>query len=106
MASLNPKIRFMKQAMFPVFCTIVIAYFAYHAINGNRGLIAWQTLKLEAEALRGELADLREQRELLERRVALMRPESLDPDMLDERARSFLNVVREDEIVILRPPAE
>jgi cell division protein FtsB len=34
-----------------------------------------------------------------------MRPESLDPDMIEERARRALNVARADDIVILRNTA-
>lgn len=43
------------------------------------------------------------ERQELERRVALLRPESLDPDMIDERARASLNVVQPQELAILRP---
>ena len=44
----------------------------------------------------------------LERDVALLRPESLDPDMLDERARASLNLAHPDDLVMLkrRPVAE
>jgi cell division protein FtsB len=35
--------------------------------------------------------------------VALLRNATLDPDMLDERARLLLNVTRADEIVIPLP---
>jgi cell division protein FtsB len=37
----------------------------------------------------------------LERRVALLRPESLDRDMLEERARAVLNLARPEDRVIL-----
>jgi cell division protein FtsB len=33
----------------------------------------------------------------------LLRPESLDPDMIDERARESLNLVQPQELAILRP---
>jgi len=38
--------------------------------------------------------------------VSLLRPESLDPDMLDERARAILNLANQDDLVMLkrRPP--
>ena len=53
--------------------------------------------------LAGELAGLRE----VERRgssgdVALLRPESLDPDMLDERARAILNLAHQDDLIMLK----
>jgi len=94
--------RYVKRALFPAFCSLVIAYFAYHAINGNRGLIAWQKLNLEMVELQLELDDLRRERARLEQRVSLMQPDNLDPDMLDQRAREILNLAHPDEITILR----
>ena len=32
--------------------------------------------------------------------MALLRTASLDPDMLDERARAMLNVAKPDEVVV------
>jgi hypothetical protein len=43
--------------------------------------------------------------------VALLRPESLDPDMLDERARAILNLAHQDDLIMMKrrqpvpPPA-
>ena len=38
----------------------------------------------------------------LERDVALLRPESLDPDMLDERARAILNLAHPDDLIMMK----
>jgi len=38
----------------------------------------------------------------LEHRVSLLRPESVDPDMLEEQARSRLGLTDRDEVVILK----
>ncbi len=43
---------------------------------------------------------MQEEQEILERRVQLLRPDSLDPDMLEERARKVLNFAKKDEVVI------
>ena len=40
------------------------------------------------------------EREKLEKRVDLLRPENLDLDMLEERARSVLGLAHPDELVI------
>ena len=69
----------------------VIGYFAVNAYSGNRGLRAKQDLDHQISQLTGELATLRAERGSWERRVSLLKPESIDPDMLDERARSLLN---------------
>jgi cell division protein FtsB len=46
---------------------------------------------------------VRAERDALDHRVGLLRPEHLDRDMLDERAREMLNLAGPNEIVILRP---
>jgi cell division protein FtsB len=69
----------------------VIAYFGLNAYSGNRGLRAKQDLEEQIAQLNDELAGLRAERARWERRVLLLRPGSIDPDMLDERARTLLN---------------
>jgi cell division protein FtsB len=71
-------------------------------------LEARAVLEKRKAVLAGELAGLKDVRARLERDVALLRPESLDPDMLDERARAILNLVHPDDLIMLkrRPPAE
>jgi cell division protein FtsB len=68
-----------------------IGYFGVNAYSGNRGLRAKQDLDLQIAQLTEELTALKAERGNWERRVALLKPESIDPDMLDERARALLN---------------
>ena len=89
------------HVLFPAFGVSAVLYFAYHGINGDRGLLAWRELEKEVRSTQGELDRTRGEREALERRVKLLHPESLDPDMLDESARRLLNYGRPEEIVIL-----
>ena len=56
------------------------AYFTYHAIQGDRGLMAWARLSHDVEALRSEVEGLARHRAALEHRVKLLHPESLDPE--------------------------
>jgi cell division protein FtsB len=79
------------------------AYFAYHAIQGDRGLMAWARLSRDVEAGRAEHEDYARRRAVLEHRVKLLHPQSLDPDMLDERARVMLNFGYPNELVIFVP---
>ncbi|WP_236024875.1 FtsB family cell division protein [Arenibaculum pallidiluteum] len=81
----------------------VVAYFAYHAIHGDRGLIALSRLQGEIDQAEGVLGQIRGERERLDHRASLLRPDNLDPDMLDERARAMLNFADPDEIVIPLP---
>ena len=82
----------------------ICAYFAYHAVQGDRGLIAWLQLSREIAQSEALLADLSAERAALEHRVSLLRPESLDPDMLEEQARTMLNFAGPDDRTLLLPP--
>lgn len=80
----------------------VLGYFAFHALNGQYGLVGREKLDRQSHELQMELNDLIAKREELEAKVSLLRPESLDLDMIDERARSSLNLIQPDEVIILR----
>ncbi|MFT6581054.1 MAG: FtsB family cell division protein [Alphaproteobacteria bacterium] len=91
------------QIVLPVICACVFAYFAYHTIQGNRGLFAYFALSQEVEDAEGSLAAFQSDRIRLEHNVALLGAENLDLDLLEERARALLNVVHEDDVLILNP---
>lgn len=82
---------------------LLIAYFGMHAQSGRRGLKAKEDLAIEMGNLNAELGRLKAERNEWERRVALLRPESLDPDMLDERARAMLDYVHPRDLVLIGP---
>ncbi|UCH76014.1 MAG: septum formation initiator family protein [Rhodospirillales bacterium] len=81
-----------------------MGYFAYHAIEGERGLRSYFALKQKIEFARAERDNARAERRILERRVLALRPDSLDLDMLEERARQVLGLVHQDDFVIQLPP--
>ena len=92
-----------RQVAPQVLLACLAAYFGYHAVQGDRGVLAWLRLEQElaqARALEGELAG---EEERLTHHVALMRPDHLDPDMLEEQARLLLNYGRVDDYLILWP---
>ncbi len=85
----------------PVLGLCAIGYFAYHGVHGDRGLIAWWKVKQRVVAAKEALTQSENEREKLEKRVRLLNPGSLDPDMLEERARLMLNYGHTDDLVIL-----
>ena len=85
----------------PVLGLCAIGYFAYHGVHGDRGLIAWWKVKQRVAAAKEALVLSENEREKLEKRVRLLNPGSLDPDMLEERARLMLNYGHTDDLVIL-----
>jgi cell division protein FtsB len=82
-----------------------MGYFAYHAVEGDYGLFAFEKLQDRVAGLEADLKKARAERRRLGRHVALMRPESLDRDMIDERAREALNMANAKDIVIFLEPA-
>ena len=82
---------------------LVIGYFGVNAYSGNRGLRAKQDLDQQIAELSAELDALKAERANWERRVSLLKPESIDPDMLDERARFQLDYVNPHDLVRMIP---
>jgi cell division protein FtsB len=70
---------------------LFIAYFGVHAFTGNHGLRAQQQIEIDIAKLNEELGRLKSERITWEQKVALLRSDRLDPDMLDERARAMLD---------------
>jgi cell division protein FtsB len=94
---------FRQRLTAPVFALALVGYFGFHALNGELGLVGKARIEHRYAELEKELTHLTAEREELQRRVMLLRPESLDPDMIDERARESLNLVQPQELAILRP---
>ena len=93
----------LRQVLGPIMGAAIMAYFAFHAVQGDRGLIAWWNLRFELERAQAELAAVTEEKQELEARVTLLRPESLDRDMLEERARIMLGAVHPGDRIVPDP---
>ena len=76
-------------------------YFGYHAVIGSRGLLAWRQLNQDIAATERELAAARAERQALEDKVRRLRPDSLDPDLIDELARRHLSLAGRLDVIIL-----
>lgn len=84
-------------------CMVLLGYFGWHGYYGPRSFDHRDALAAKAEALDMKATAIREERLALERKVSLMRPESIDPDMLDELARSTLDFGKRGELVVKLP---
>ena len=100
MAMIHELRRRARRALAPVLAVCAVAYFGYHAVEGRYGLLSWYRLSVQITALEDQAAMLEARREGLERRVALLKPDHLDPDLLDEEVRRTLGFVAEDEVII------
>ena len=68
---------------------------------GERGIRKYLYLRHEVEHARVLADQYKARKERLDSEVRLLSPDSLDPDLLDERVRIVLNFVGSDEFVIL-----
>jgi cell division protein FtsB len=79
----------------------MIGYFGFHAFSGQRGLHARHEIDQQMTELTAELERLKAERGQWERKVALLRSDGIDPDTLDERARTLLNFAHPNDLVMM-----
>ena len=94
-----------RAAALPAACVAVMAYFAFHAVSGNTGLLAWQRYTAEHAAVEARAAHVAAEKAALTRQVALLDPRHVDRDLADELVRRDLGAVRADEVIIALPEA-
>lgn len=90
----------LKQVALPLAFVFIVGYFAYHAVNGDRGILAWRQYQGQILQAKGELERIYKERAAMERNVHLLSNSGLDRDMLEERARTMLNFAAPNEKVI------
>ena len=84
----------------------IFIYFTFHLLHGDRGYFALKGINARIEQAQADYDLIHDQRMKLENRVKLLRPGSLDLDMLDERARAVLGYTKPDEKIIIEPSSE
>ena len=80
---------------------LMSVYFTFYAVKGERGFARYIQLNAEVAEARQISQNYSKEKAEWEEKVRLLSSESLDLDMLDERARIVLNMVGSDEFVIL-----
>lgn len=93
----------LGAALGPGLGSLLLIYFLYHMIQGDRGLLAMVTLNQRHRALEQERDAVATERAYWEKRTRMLRPESIDPDMLNELVRRTLGYVDRDDVVLPRP---
>src|SRR5690349_18765256 len=86
-----------------IVCMSLLGYFGWHGYYGPRSFDHHDALAAKAAALNDKVAAIREERQALEGKVSLMRPQSIDPDMLDELARTTLDFGKPGELIVRLP---
>src|SRR5208283_83248 len=98
----------LRSIVVPIVFYLVLGvasgYLVWGASNGRHGLKAAEKDAADATALSVQLAALKVERARWERRVAALRPDSVDRDLLDEEAHVQIDRVGKDEVVIFTSP--
>ena len=94
------------QTVLSVLAACIVGYFIYHTVQGDHGWMAMLRLKNQVATQQATLSQLQKQHQDLDHRIHLMRPDSLDPDLLDEQARKDLDYSKPGEVIILTPPQD
>ncbi len=82
----------------------LVGYFVHHAHSGKHGLEAKMRFKAQSRATLAELETIQTERREWERRIALLRSDQIDRDLLEERARIMLGRVHRNDLVIVTGP--
>ncbi|MCA0434147.1 MAG: septum formation initiator family protein [Proteobacteria bacterium] len=85
-------------------CLALLGYFAWYAFEGPRGYQYLDALHQNKARLEAQLAESRSRQGVMEGKVVLMRPEHIDPDMLEELARTQLELSRPNELIVRYDP--
>lgn len=102
---IRPRLRSFLAAL-GLYClaALFIGYFGVNAYTGNHGLKARQGLDQQIADLARQRDVIKAERQRWERRVALLKSDQIDPDMLDERARQLLNYADPRDVIGLAKP--
>lgn len=102
--------RRLRAILFPLILLSVsgplAGYFVWHAINGQRGIKAKEEYLAQMEVLNGERRALQQEKTSLERRIAMLRGESVDREIIEEEARTVLGRVHKNDVVIFSSRAK
>lgn len=98
--------RILKKIIGPVLAFFMTVYFAYHIFQGERGVISWLRLNKKVQSDEEILNELKKEKEAIECRVHLLKPENLDKDLLEEMAKKLLNYSDKEETIIIQTPAK
>lgn len=90
-----------KKLFINTVISFIFAYFVFHCFYGNRGIISYLKLHKSLVEVQLELKELTSNRIDLEHKVVMLRPESLDKDLLDEKARYVLGLALPKESVFI-----
>ena len=92
----------IRQNLIALIGVCLCLYFIYHAVYGQRSLMRLSEVNHTIETMSLEGDTLHTQRVALGDRVKMLRPGSINKDLLEERVRLMLGYSDSDEVVLVR----
>jgi cell division protein FtsB len=96
--------RFLIPLALYALAAALVGYFIHHAHTGKHGLEAKMRFKAQSRETFAEFEAVQTERKEWERRIALLRADQIDRDLLEERARVMLGRVHRNDLVIMTGP--
>lgn len=90
-----------KHVVGPFLGIVLVSYFVFHTVHGDRGVLALIKMRERLAEAESRLYALQVEETQWERTVKLLHPDSIDPDMLDERVRIMLGYAEANDQVVL-----
>ena len=100
MSRSSPLQQLLRRAGLPAGVILVLGFFAYFAVLGPNGVLAYRDHAKRLKEREAQYACLDKVRAELRNKVALLDPRHADPDMVDELVRRKLNVTHPNEVVV------
>lgn len=85
---------------------LIMFYLVFHAVSGERGVLALFTETRKLDEVKAELARVKAQHDQMEHKVHLLSDSSLDLDLLDEQVRRVLGMANKNEVVYFSDDAD
>lgn len=82
--------------------TLVLIYFSYHTVEGDRGWLVMFQQQSVLEAKLSEIATLEAKVDALRSKVSGLSDRSLDLDLLEEQVRKVLHYSHPHEVIVLQ----
>jgi cell division protein FtsB len=98
--------RRIRGVIAPSIFVAITVYFGWNAAQGDRGLVATTERQSLLKQVTAELTRAKSERDALQVRVSGLQTRRLDPDTLDEQARTMLDMGDPSDIVVKLPPKD
>ena len=78
----------------------MVAFFGFHTVAGDRGILARPHLERKITQAQEQLSLLKKHHSFLSHRISLMQKDGVDADILAETARSELGLFAPNDVIV------